>query len=159
MAIAIEPFLGMLFFALFTWGIIWRSHHVPADASIIVIAPVFAVGALSFTIYAIAVMVAPLRAFLQTYRPIYIVDGYVRYRAPDERAEIDASGYIAALFEDRTVACEWECFGSRHLPERTIPAHIEFSTYGGLHSIDGKPTGVLPDTELPVLAIGIAPRH
>ena len=38
-------------------------------------------------------------------------------------------------------------------------ALVEFSLYAGLHKIDGKSTGLLPDEELPLLAIGIATRH
>jgi hypothetical protein len=40
----------------------------------------------------------------------------------------------------------------------TLPALCEFSEYGGLHKIDGKSTGVLPE-EIPVMAVGINPRH
>lgn len=158
-AIAVEPGLGMLLFALFTWGIVWRSAHVPADKSLIVIAPIFAFGALAFGVYGIALMTAPLTAFLQTRKPIFIVDGYVRYRPPDDDSDLHATGYMAALFEDGTVAGEWECFGTRALPDRTIPSLVEFSEYGGIHKIDGRSTGVLPDQDLPTLAIGIAPRH
>jgi hypothetical protein len=157
-AIAIEPILGMILFSLFTWGIVWRAHHVPSDATLIKIAPIFALGALAFTVYAIAVMVAPLTAFLQTYRPIFIVDGYVRYRGADDYSEADSTGYVAALFEDQSVACEWECFGGKPLPNKTIPALVEFSVFGGIHKIDGHSTGVVPD-DLPVLTIGIAPRR
>jgi hypothetical protein len=45
------------------------------------------------------------------------------------------------------------------LPNTVIPALVEFSLYAGLHKIDGKSTGLLPDEELPLLAIGIATRH
>jgi len=38
-----------------------------------------------------------------------------------------------------------------------VPAHVEFSEYGGIHKVDGKSTGVLPD-EIPTLAIGISQR-
>jgi hypothetical protein len=158
MAIAIEPVVGLIFFSLFTWGIVWRSQHVPSDRTLIVLAPIFGLGAIAFTIYAIAVMVAPLTAFRQTRKPIYTVDGYVRYREPDEYGALDAAGYVAALFADGSVAYEWECLGTRRLPNRTIPALVEFSEYGGVHKIDGRSTGVLPDDELPTLAIGIAPR-
>ena len=41
---------------------------------------------------------------------------------------------------------------------RTIPALVEFSFYAGIHKIDGRSTGLIPDFELPPLAIGIAPR-
>ena len=68
----------------------------------------------------------------------------------------DACGYVAALFPDRSVACEWEWLGKKRLPNATIPSLIEFSVYAGIHRIDGKPTGLLPDDDLPPLAIGIA---
>ena len=57
------------------------------------------------------------------------------------------------------VACEWEWLGERRLPNATIPALVEFSLYAGIHRIDGKATGVLPDEDLPLLAIGIATRR
>ena len=158
MAIAIEPVLGLIVFSLFTWGIVWRSQHVASARTLVILAPIFGLGAVAFGIYAIAVMVAPLTAFLQTRKPIYTVDGYVRYREPDEYGALDAAGYVAALFEDGSVAYEWECLGAKRLPNRTIPALVEFSEYGGVHKIDGRSTGVLPDEELPMLAIGIAPR-
>jgi hypothetical protein len=158
-ALAIEPLLGMLFMAVLTWGIVYRAQHVPSDATLIKIAWIFAVGAIAFAGYFAAVLVAPIAAYLQTFKPIYILDGYVRYREPDERSQLDACGYAAALFADRTVACEWEWLGKRRLPNTTIPALVEFSLYAGLHKIDGKSTGLLPDEELPLLAIGIATRH
>ena len=157
LAIAIEPLLGLVFMTFLTFGIVWRAQHVPADATLIKIAWIFALGAVAFFGYFVAVLVAPFVAYIQTFKPIYIVDGYVRYREPDEYSEIDASGYVATLFEDRSVACEWECFGTKHLPNRTIPALVEFSEYAGIHKIDGKSTGLVPEN-LPTLAIGIAPR-
>jgi hypothetical protein len=157
-ALAIEPLIGMVFMALLTWGIVYRSQHVPADATLIKIAWIFALGTVAFAGYFVAVLVAPIAAYFQTFRPIYIVDGYVRYREPDEASRDDACGYAAALFEDRSVAGEWEWLGKRRLPNTTIPALVEFSLYAGIHKIDGKPTGLLPDEELPLLAIGIATR-
>jgi hypothetical protein len=158
-SLAIEPLLGMLFMGLLTWGIVYRAHHVPSDATLIKIAWIFAVGAIAFAGYFAAVLVAPVVAYLQTFRPIYILDGYVRYREPDERSQPGACGYAAALFPDRTPAGEWEWLGKRRLPNTTIPALVEFSAYAGIHKIDGRPTGLLPDEEIPLLAIGIATRH
>jgi len=157
MAIAVEPLLGMLFMAFLTWGLIFRAEHVPAEHDLIKIAWIFAIGAIAFTGYFIAVLVAPFHAYLQTFKPIYVVDGYVRYRGPDARSGEDGHGYVATLFEDQTVACEWEYFGRRVLEDATIPALIEFSVYAGIHKIDGRSTGLLPES-LPPLAIGIAPR-
>jgi hypothetical protein len=156
LAIAVEPLLGLLFMSLLTWGIVWRAQHVSADATLVKIAPIFALGAFAFAGYFIAVLVSPFAAYLQTFKPIYILDGYVRYREPDEHSQSDACGYVAALFADRSVACEWEWLGKKRLPNATIPSLIEFSVYAGIHKIDGKPTGLLPDDELPLLAIGIA---
>ncbi len=157
MAIAIEPLLGTIFMSFLTWGIVYRSQHVAVERDLIKIAWIFGIGAVAFAGYFVAVLVAPLCAYLQTFKPIYVVDGYVRYRERDDRSADDASGYIATLFEDRTVACEWEFFGRGPLEDATIPAMIEFSAYAGIHKIDGRSTGLLPET-LPTLAIGIAPR-
>jgi hypothetical protein len=158
-ALAIEPLLGMVFMALLTWGIVYRAHHVPSDATLIKIAWIFAVGAIAFGGYFFAVLVAPIAAYFQTFKPIYILDGYVRYREPDSDSRTDGSGYAAALFADRTLACEWEWLGKKPLPNATLPALVEFSIYAGIHKIDGRPTGLLPDQEMPLLAIGIATRH
>ena len=156
-AIAIEPLIGMAFMAFIALGVLWRAQHVAADSTLIRIVPVFAGGFVLFTIYFIAVLAAPVRAYAQTFRPIYVVDGYVRYREPDEFSGDDAGGYVAVLFPDRSVACEWEWIGRTPLVNATIPSHVEFSTYAGIHRIDGKATSLLPD-DLPPLAIGIAPR-
>ncbi len=158
MSIAIEPLIGMGFMAFITLGIVYRAQHVPADATLIKIAPIFAIGFVAFLGYFIAVLVAPFTAYLQTFKPIYVLDGYVRYREPDEYSELDACGYAAALFSDGSVACEWEWLGRKRLPNVTIPALVEFSVWAGIHKIDGKPTGLLPDDDLPLLAIGIATR-
>ena len=66
---------------------------------------------------------------------------------------------MAVLYHDGTVAGEWECFGTKRLPNLTIPSLAEFSEFGGVHTIDGRSTGVIPDNALPLLAIGIAPRR
>ncbi|MBV8067530.1 MAG: hypothetical protein JO113_06110 [Candidatus Eremiobacteraeota bacterium] len=158
-ALAIEPLIGMFFMALLTWGIVYRAQHVPSDATLIKIAWIFALGAIAFAGYFVAVLVTPIAAYFQTFRPIYILDGYVRYREPDANSRVDGSGYAAALFADRTLAYEWEWLGKKPLPNATLPALVEFSLYAGIHKIDGKPTGLLPDGELPLLAIGIATRH
>lgn len=157
MAIAIEPLIGLLFMTFLTWGIVYRSQRVAAERDLIKIAWIFGIGAVAFAGYFVAVLIAPFIAYLQTFKPIYVVDGYVRYRQRDEKSSEDASGYIATLFEDQSVACEWEFFGKKPLEDLAVPAHVEFSAYAGIHKIDGRSTGLLPDT-LPTLAIGIAPR-
>ena len=158
-ALAIEPLIGLIFMLFLTWGIVYRAHHVASDASLIKIAWIFAVGAFAFAGYFVAVLLAPIAAYLQTFRPIYVLDGYVRYRGPDERSRPDGCGYAAALFADRALAHEWEWIGSKPLPNATLPAVVEFSLYGGIHKIDGRSTGLLPNEEMPLLAIGIATRH
>lgn len=157
MAIAIEPLIGALFFAGLTYGIIWRAR-VTEPHDLWILSPIFGLMALAFTVYFIAVLFAPLLAYLQTYRPIYQIDGYIRYRGPDGDSDLGSSGYVAVLFEDHEMCCEWECFGMKKLPTLTVAAMAEFSEFGGIHKIDGKSTGVLPDDDLPSLAIGIAPR-
>lgn len=158
-SLAIEPLIGTIFMVLLTWGIVYRAQHVASDATLIKIAWIFAIGAIAFGGYFVAVLVAPFVAYVQTFAPIYIVDGYVRYREPDARSREDACGYAGVLLADRTLAGEWEWLGKRRLPNTTIPAMVEFSAYAGIHRIDGRPTGVLPDGELPLLAIGIATRY
>ena len=150
-ALAIEPLIGMLFMALLTWGIVYRARHVASDATLIKIAWIFALGAFAFAGYFVAVLLAPIVAYVQTFRPIYIVDGYVRYREPDERSRIDACGYAAALFADRTVACEWEWLRQAALTGRDDSRARRVFGYAGIHKIDGKPTGLLPDDQLPLL--------
>ncbi len=155
-AIAIEPLLGTIFFALLTWGIVWRAH-VAAPHDLWILAPIFGIMAIGFAIYLVALLVAPFIAYAQTFKPIYVVDGYVRYRGPDDLSEADASGYVAVLFADTALCFEWECLGRHRIPNATIPALIEFSEYGGIHNVDGKSTGVVPE-ELPPLAIGISQK-
>ena len=119
LAIAIEPLIGMLFMGLLTWGIVYRAQHVAADATLIKIAWIFAIGAIAFAGYFIAVLVAPIAAYLQTFKPIYILDGYVRYREPDERSrERRVRLRRRALCGSHRSPCEWEWLGEQRLPER-----------------------------------------
>lgn len=157
MAIAIEPFVGAVFFTLLAFGIVWRAR-ISKPHDLWILSPVFGVVALAFAVYFIAVLFAPVVAFFQTRKPIYQVDGYIRYRGPDGDSDLGSSGYVAVLFEDEGMCCEWECYGTKPLPDLLVPAMTEFSEYGGIHRIDGKSTGVLPDAPMPLLAIGIAPR-
>jgi hypothetical protein len=148
LVIAIEPLIcGAVFLAL-TCGMILNKNK-----GIIVLAPIFALGVVAFGLYAVAVMLAPVRALLHTLGPIYIVDGYVRYRGRDAASDEDSNGYIAVLTEDRRVACEWPTLGDIELPDFTRPSLTEFSEYGGVHAIDGRPTGVLPG-RIPAFGVG-----
>jgi hypothetical protein len=102
-------------------------------------------------------MFAPVRALYHTVRPIYVVDGYIRYRRRDASSAAGTNGYIAVLTEDRTVACEWPTLGHVELPDLTRAALCEFSEYGGVHAIDGRATGILP-ARIPALGVGISSR-
>jgi hypothetical protein len=100
----------------------------------------------------------PTRALHQTFRPIFIVDGYVRYRPPDADSPVDSNGYVAVLTDDQRIACEWATLGEIPLRGATVPALTEFSEYGGVHRIDGRPTGVLPD-RIARFGVGIISRR
>lgn len=140
LTIAIEPVICSIVFLALTLGMIFNKNK-----EIIVLAPIFAVGVVCFGIYAFALMLAPVRALIHTLGPIFIVDGYVRYRGRDANSERDSNGYVAVLTEEKRLACEWPTLGEIELPAHTRPALSEFSEYGGLHKIDGRSTGVLPD--------------
>lgn len=146
--LAVEPAIcGAVFLAL-TLGMIFSKTN-----GIIVLAPIFALGVVAFGFYAFAVMLAPVRALLHTLGPIYIVDGYVRYRGRDDKSDEDSNGYIAVMTDDARIACEWPTLGDVELPELTRASLCEFSEYGGIHTIDGRSTGVLPG-RIPSFGVG-----
>ncbi len=148
LVIAIEPVIcGAVFLAL-TVGMV-----VNKNKGIIILAPIFALGVVAFGLYAFAVMLAPVRALLHTLGPIYVVDGYVRYRGRDGASADDSNGYIAVLLEDGRIACEWPTLGEVELPDFERASLCEFSEYGGVHSIDGRSTGVLPG-RIPAFGVG-----
>ncbi len=160
LSIAIEPVLCGLVFTAITVGVFLAPRLSPKTVApdIIVIAPVFGLGIVACAVWALGVMFAPVRALFHTIRPIYIVDGYLRYRGPDADSTINSNGYVAVLTDDRSVACEWPTLGRGRLREYTRPALCEFSEYGGVHTVDGRPTGVVPDA-IPALGVGIMPRR
>jgi hypothetical protein len=150
--VAIEPAVIAALFAAMALAI----EHVSGDAAhqgYIFFALVFWFGAAIFVLYAVALVVNPIRTLLHTRQPIFIVDGYVRTRGPDSRTDPGGSGYIAVVLDDGTVACEWPAVGAQPLPDETYPAFMEFSEFGGIHSVDGSSTGVLPEA-FPALGIG-----
>ena len=151
-AIAIEPALIAILFAAFA---LWIGLHGRSDATHDdkIFAIIFAPGALAFAVYAWVLMIAPTRAALQTFGPIFVVDGYLRTRGRDDFSGTGMSGYVAVLTDDRRVAAEWTTRGDEDLPNAVRPALLEFSEYGGIHTIDGKKTGILPE-DFPVLGIG-----
>jgi hypothetical protein len=159
LSIAIEPLLCGLVFATITAGVFAAPRFSPkyVNSDIVIIAPVFGLGVLACIAWALGVMLAPVRALAHTVRPIYVVDGYIRYRRRDEHCDARSNGYVAVLTEDGTVACEWHTLGEIELTDHTRPALCEFSEYGGVHAIDGRRTGVLP-AKIPTFGVGIHGR-
>jgi hypothetical protein len=136
-----------------------ESAHLPHRDAAIVLSPVFGVISLAFSAYAVILLVSPVRALIQSFSPIFIVDGYLRYRRPDRATEPDSNGYVAVLGEDRRTIAEWPTVGDDPIVDSIRPAMIEFSYYGGVHRIDGRSTGVLPEK---MSAVGVgsnAPRY
>jgi len=148
LAIAVEPLLCALVFLALTLALVFNKNR-----EIIILAPIFGLGVVAFAIYAIGVMFAPVRALIHTFRPIFIVDGYIRYRGRDAGSDDWSNGYLAVLTEDGRVACEWPTLGEIDVPDHRRPALCEFSEYGGVHRIDGASTGVLPD-RIATLGVG-----
>ena len=150
--VALEPAIIAVLFGALTLGIAHVSNSKDHQGYIY-FAWVFGFGGACFVLYAVALLVNPIRTLLQTRQPIFIVDGYVRTRGPDRSSAIGSSGYIAVVLEDGVLACEWPAVGADPLPDETYPAFIEFSEFGGIHCVDGQSTGVLPES-FPALGIG-----
>jgi hypothetical protein len=150
--VALEPAVIALLFGALTLGI-ERVAGTKEHQGYIYFAWVFGFGAACFVLYAVALLVTPIRTLLHTRQPIFIVDGYCRTRGPDTDSAEGSSGYIAVVLEDGDVACEWPAVGSAQLPDETYPAYMEFSEFGGIHIVDGQSTGVLPES-FPVLGVG-----
>jgi hypothetical protein len=149
LTIAIEPLIVALFLALLPIGLLLRQQEVAP-----LLAPIFAFAAIGFLAYAIALIWPSAHAVLETFAPIYTVDGYIRYRTSQEA---QPEYYVAVLSADRQVLGEWPL---REWPswvgERELwPALVEFSRHGGIHKIDGRPTGVLP-AEISPFGVGVA---
>jgi len=145
LAIAVEPAIISALFCVFTIELLRLANDGNADhEGLQLLAPIFALGAAAFAVYAVCLLRAPLRALRETYGPIFIVDGYIRTRGRDDFSERGSSGYIAVLTHDRRVACEWPAIGDGDLPMRTDAALLEFCEDGGIITLDGRSTGVLP---------------
>ncbi len=159
LTIAVEPLLCGLVFTLITLGVFWapRISGGKVLPDIIVIAPVFALAALGCAVWLVGVLLGPTRALAHTLRPIFVVDGYIRFRRRDAQSAIDSNGYVAVLTEEGYIACEWPTLGSVELPDDARPALCEFTEYGGVHAIDGRPTGVLPG-RMPALGVSMHGR-
>lgn len=150
--IAVEPAALAVLFAFFAVALV-RSVNKEGVHEHSIFGLVFAIGAATFALYAIVLMIEPIRAMRETLKPIFIVDGYLRMRGRDDFSERGCNGYVAVLLEDKRVACEWPTKGEGDLPSVLRPALLEFSEYGGIHAVDGQPTGVLPN-DFPVLGVG-----
>lgn len=145
LAIAVEPAAISLLFGVFTVGLLRLAADGNQEhAGLQLLAPIFGLGAVAFAIYAIMLLRAPLRALRETYEPIFTVDGYLRTRGRDDFSPRGYNGYVAVLLEDRRIAAEWPTIGDGDLAAGESPALLEFSEFGGIHRIDGQPTGVLP---------------
>jgi hypothetical protein len=149
LTIAIEPLIAAFFFALLPVGLLLRRQEIAP-----LLAPIFAFAAIGFLAYAIVLLVPPVRAIIETFAPIYTVDGYVRYRAAQK---VPPEYYVAVLSAGGETLGEWpldewpSAIGERHV----WPVMIEFTRYGGIHKIDGHSTGVLPD-DIAHFGVGIA---
>jgi len=157
LTIAVEPAAIAL---LFGWFGYWIATHGRSDATHDdwIFSIIFLPGAAAFAVYAVVLMAAPMRALRETYQPIFVVDGYLRTRGRDDFSTSGSNGYVAVLTDERCVACEWPTRGDGDLPSALEPAMLEFSEFGGIHAIDGKKTGVLPE-DFPVLGVGINNRR
>jgi hypothetical protein len=155
--IAIEPVICATVFGGLTAALIF--FPLPASArlthveSAIIIAPIFGLATVAFAAYAVILLFNPVRALVQTFSPIFIVDGYLQYRKPDRDTEPDSNGYIAVLNEDRRTVAEWPSVGDAPVADSIRPAMLEFSYYGGIHRIDGRSTGVVPEA-MPSMGVG-----
>ncbi len=149
LTIAIEPLIVAVFFALLPIGLMLRGQEIA-----LLLAPIFVFAAIAFLAYAIALIVPSAHALLETFAPIYTVDGYIRYRTA-QKAQPEY--YVAVLSADRQTLGEWPLREwPRSIRQRELwPVLVEFSRYGGIHKIDGRPTGVLP-AEIAPFGVGVA---
>ncbi len=161
--IAIEPVICATVFGALTLTLIFiplpEYAHLQRHDAAVVLAPIFGLIAVAFCLYAVILLTPPVKALVHSFSPIYIVDGYLRYRTADRNTEADSNGYVAVLDENRRSVAEWPTIGDDPMPDSIRPAMLEFSYYGGIHRIDGRSTGVLPDA-LPNVGVGSnAPRY
>jgi hypothetical protein len=147
--IAVEPLVVAIFFALLPIGMMLRKQEAA-----LLLAPIFGVASIAFLIYAIILIAPSARALFETFRPIYTVDGYIRYRISKDGEPVY---YVAALDSEHMILGEWPLVEwPQSIRERQLwPVVVEFSPYGGIHKIDGQPTGVLP-AEISPFGVGIA---
>jgi hypothetical protein len=150
--IAVEPAIISLLFAFLAITLLLRKQETA-----IFVAPIFLCAALAFAAYAIVLLTPPLRALAESYGSIYNVDGYVRYRSHRRYEDEPPTYYVAVLDAEQGELGEWPMRERPAALDRGAmwPAVVEFTPYGGIHRIDGRSTGVLPD-DFPALGIGAA---
>jgi hypothetical protein len=152
--IAIEPLAIACFFAALPVLLVVRKQETAK-----LVGPIFAVASLLFLAYAVVLMVPASKALWETFARIYSVDGYVRYRS-HARYEYEPPTYYAAVLDaGGELLGEWPLRGRPGALDKadTWPALVEFTPYGGIHRIDGRSTGVLPD-DIPAFGIGAAAK-
>ena len=152
MTIGIEQLVLGLFFAMLPIGLLLRGQEIA-----LLVAPIFGLGALAFIAYAVYLTTPCMKALFATFLPIYKINGYVRYRQERPRASAPVKYYVAVLDSDQKVMGEWRMDQwPDFAADRPLwPAVVEYSSYGGIHTIDGYPTGVLPAETSP-LGVNIA---
>lgn len=148
--IAVEPVVVSLLFFVLAVTLLLRKQETA-----IFVAPIFLCAALAFMAYAVVLLTPPVRALLESYGHIYTVDGYIRYRSHRRYEDEPPTYFVAVLDAAGGELGEWplrECpaaLGDRHV----YPAVVEFTPYGGIHRIDGRSTGALPE-DFPAMGIG-----
>jgi hypothetical protein len=148
--IAIEPLVIALLFVLLAATLVLRKQETA-----IFVAPIFLCASLAFAAYAIILLWPAAKALAESHGSIYNVDGYVRYRSHRRYEDEPPTFYVAVLDADGEELGEWPLRERPSALDRgdLWPAVVEFTPYGGIHRIDGRSTGVLPD-EFPALGIG-----
>jgi hypothetical protein len=146
LAIAIEPLIIAIFFGAMTIALFVRGQD-----SAKFVGPIFGTGSLAFLAYAIVLMVPSTRALIESFGSIYRVDGYVRYRAARRYEDEAPSYFVAVLDASEHELGEWPLGGRPGAMDAADkwPALVEFTGIGGVLRIDGRSTGVLPDSITP----------
>ena len=159
-ALAIEPLIGVVFMSLLTWGIVYRAHHVASDATLIKIAWIFGLGAIAFGGYFVAVLVAPFVGISPNVSPdlhprrIRALPR-ARRRLARRRLRLRGCAFCGPHARIRMGVARQKAATERHASgARRVLDSMPAST----KSTENRP-GLLPDEELPLLAIGIATRH
>ena len=135
-SIAVEPLTIALCFSVLTVGLLLRHQE-----GAIFIAPIFGGAALLFYAYAVVLMISVTRALIESFGPIWAVDGYVRYRA-QQTPDRDTAYYVAVLDEHRRILGEWPLDRRPQALDRANPGRPWSSsavTAASCASTDGRP--------------------